>query len=57
MKTFKVIATYTVICRAYVEAETQDEASNIAENMDGSSFKEVDTDTWEIYSITEEKHE
>jgi predicted RNase H-like nuclease len=57
MKTFKVIATYTVICRAYVEAETQEEASNIADNMDGSSFKEIDTDTWEIYSITEEKHE
>ena len=53
MKTFKVIASYKTICRAYVEAETEDEAYKIAEAMDGSLFKELDTDTWEIETVSE----
>lgn len=38
MKKFKVIASYKVYCHAIVEAETWEEAEQIARDMDGGDF-------------------
>jgi hypothetical protein len=38
MKKFKVTACYITYCTAEVEAETQDDAFELARDMDGGSF-------------------
>jgi hypothetical protein len=40
-KKFQVIATHTLHCGAVIEAETQEEAHQIALNMDGGDFTPI----------------
>ncbi len=39
MKQYKVTACYTVYCYATVEAENEDEAHALAQQMDGGDFE------------------
>lgn len=56
MKKFRVTASYTVYCYATVEAKDEDQASEIAWNMDSCDF-ETECDTgisdWHIGEIRE----
>jgi hypothetical protein len=49
MKTYKVTASYRTFCTVEIEAEDQDQAIDIAKELDGSVF-ECDTNPsdWEI---------
>lgn len=47
---YRVLARMTSYVYDIIEAENEDEAWQIAHNMDGGSFKEFDGD-WEIYSV------
>ena len=55
-KKYRVTASYIVYCYATIEAESQDEAENLANNMDGGDF-EVDEHgglgDWNIDGVTE----
>ena len=52
MKKFKVIASYITYCVVDIEAEDQDEAYQIALNMDGGDFEtQMDGDDWHIESV------
>jgi hypothetical protein len=55
MKKFKVIATYATYVYAYVEADTEDDAHQIALDMDGGSFDLMDDDLsdWHIADVIE----
>ena len=55
MKKYKVKAYYTVYCYAEIEAENEEQAWIIAENMDGGSFKQEDIGDWEIDYVLEIK--
>ena len=58
MKKYKVTACYYTYCTAVVEAETEDEAYNIAQEMDGGSFKESgELGDWHINDVQEIKGE
>ncbi len=39
MKMYKVTASYVSYCHAYVQAENEDEAYQIAKEMDGGDFE------------------
>lgn len=56
MKTFIVTASYITYCTAEIEAESQEEAYEIARSMDGGDF-DVNRDTglsdWEIEEVRE----
>ena len=54
MKKFKVIACYYTYCTAFIEAETEDDAHQIALDMDGGSFKESgELGDWHINDVIE----
>jgi hypothetical protein len=56
MKTYKVKATYTVYCQTEIEAEDEDQAYEIAREMDGGLFERAGDDDladWRIYDISE----
>lgn len=56
MKKFKVIASYVTYVCAVVEAETEDEAHAIAEDMDGGSFTPMDElGDWYIVDVLKVK--
>jgi hypothetical protein len=57
MKKFKAIASYTTYVQAYIEAETEDEAHQIALDMDGGSFTPMDEghSWWQIADVIEVK--
>ena len=48
MKKFKVQASYIVYLTAEVEAESLEEAQEIADSMDGGDFKEDGSEDWNI---------
>ena len=56
MKRYKVTACYTVYCYATVEAENEDDAYALAQQMDGGDF-EMEEDyglgDWHIDSVKE----
>jgi len=56
MKRYKVTACYTVYCYATVEAENEDDAYVLAQQMDGGDF-EMEEDyglgDWHIDSVKE----
>ena len=58
LKKFRVTACYTVYCYATVEARTEDEAYDIADQMDGGDFdpdtNEASSD-WRIERVVELK--
>jgi hypothetical protein len=56
MKRYKVTACYTVYCHATVEAENEDEAHALAQQMDGGNFEMKDDyglSDWHIDSVKE----
>jgi hypothetical protein len=54
MKTFKVHASYTTYLSATVEANTLEEALDLAREMDGGDFKDTGFGDWNIDEIFEE---
>lgn len=55
-KRFKVTAVYTQYCEAIIEANSEDEAHEMARNMDGGQFDHKgDCGDWRIYDVTEHK--
>lgn len=58
MKKYYVQAQYTVNLYTYVEAESLEQAWDIAKELDGGEFKEVDQGAgsdWVVYDVTEEE--
>lgn len=58
MKTYKAIASYTTYLYVMVEAENEDEAYEIASDMDGGEFEPLhgdDMSDWTINEIEEVK--
>lgn len=56
MKKFKVIASYRTIVYAIVEAEDEDQAYDIARDMDGGDFERAkgdDLSDWSIDDVEE----
>jgi len=54
MKKFKVTACYYTYCTAEVEAENEDQAYEIAKDMDGGDFTESrDNYDWHINEVKE----
>jgi hypothetical protein len=54
MKKFKVTACYSTYCTAEVEAENEDQAYEIAKDMDGGDFKESgELGDWHINEVKE----
>lgn len=54
MKTYKVTACYFTYCTAEVQAENEDQAYQIAREMDGGDFKESnELGDWHINDIQE----
>jgi len=55
MKTYKVTASYRTFCTVEIEAENQDQAYEIANQLDGSVFEgTIDPDDWQIEHIQEQ---
>ena len=55
MKKFKIQASYVSYVEATIEADSLDEAKQIAYEMDGGDFKNTGYGDWNIDEITEEK--
>lgn len=55
MKTYKVTASYVTRCTIEIEAEDEDQAYQLARELDGGSFQTVMDDDWHIDHITEVK--
>ena len=54
MKTYKVTASYRTSSTVEIEAEDQDQAYDIAKELDGSVFEStIDPDDWHIEHIEE----
>jgi hypothetical protein len=56
MKTFKVQASYTTFLDATIEAETIEQAFDIAREMDGAEFKDTGLGDWSIDNIFEDNN-
>ena len=56
-KKFKVTAVYTSYCTAEIEAESEEQAYEIAQDMDGGLFDPIGQgdDSWRIYDVEEFK--
>jgi hypothetical protein len=52
-KTYKIQASYMTYVTLNVEAESIDEAWDIALNADGGDFKQVDNGDWNIDAVIE----
>jgi hypothetical protein len=53
MKKFKVVVSSISYYTVEIEAENDDEALDIARDMDGADFEADGVDDWEIYSVSE----
>jgi len=53
MKKFKVVASSISYYTVEIEAENDDEAWDLARDMEGGDFEAEDTGDWEIYSVSE----
>ena len=55
MAKFKVVASYTSYCMVEIEAEDEDQAWEIANDMDGGSFEPTDNPcgNWYITDVQE----
>lgn len=54
MKKYEVTVAMTQYLRATIEAEDEDDARRIADDMDGADFNEIDGATnWAIDSVDE----
>lgn len=52
-KTFKVWARQVTHLYAFVEADTYEQAHDLANDLDGSTFIEQGDGDWDIYSVEE----
>jgi hypothetical protein len=54
MKTFYIKASMTTYLETTIEAENEDEAWSIAQDMDGGDFTAIDNDgCWDILTVNE----
>ena len=53
MKTFKVTASFISYCHAEIEAETLEEAIELARDLDGGDFIPAENDDWNIEDVVE----
>lgn len=53
MKSYKILASYTTYCSLVVEAESEDEAREIAYQADGGDFKDNDFGDWNVDEVFE----
>ena len=53
MKTYKVWAQQTTFLYAYVEAENEEQAWDLAQEKDGADFIDKGDGGWDIYNIEE----
>ncbi len=53
MKKYRVWASSTTYLYAFVEADTEEMAIDLAREIDGSDFIESEQKDWDIYSATE----
>ena len=53
MKKFRVTAQYTIYLETDIEAEDEDQAWQIANDLDGSAFDPVEDDNWTINDVME----
>lgn len=53
MKKYKATACYYTYCDVEFEAENDDQAYQIAKDMDGGNFTSTDTGDWRIIDIEE----
>jgi hypothetical protein len=51
MKSYKILASYTTYCSLVVEAESEDEAREVAYQADGGDFKDNDFGDWNIDDV------
>lgn len=51
MKTYKVMAQYTTYVYTFVEAESDEQAWEVAINLDGGDFKDSSLGDWDVYSV------
>jgi len=56
MKTYKVKASFSTICHVFIEADSMDEALQIARDMDGGQFEAGVMDDWHIEDAVEVSH-
>ena len=55
LKTYIVKATMSVELECIIEATTKEEADEMARNLDGGSFAEVENSgSWNIHAVDEE---
>jgi hypothetical protein len=57
MKEYKILASYTVYCSLIIEAENEDEAREMAYELDGGDFDSDEEGDWNIDNIIELKKE
>jgi hypothetical protein len=55
MPKFKVKASFITYLTAEIEADSLEEAHDIALNMDGGDFKQDGSDDWSVDSVEEVK--
>lgn len=54
MKIYKITASYVTYCTAFVEAENEELAYEMANEMDGGDFKQNgELGNWEIENVIE----
>ena len=55
MKTYRILASYTVYCSMEVDAESIDEAREMAYEADGGDFDSDEHGDWNIDDVIEMK--
>jgi hypothetical protein len=54
MKTYKVTASFSTYCQVFIEAESLEEAIELAHEMDGLTFRPDGQDFWQIEDVEEQ---
>ena len=57
MKTYRILASYTVYCSMEIEAENADEAREMAYEADGGDFQSDEYGDWNIDDVIELEEE
>jgi hypothetical protein len=53
MKTYKVTASFSTYCAVFIEAESQEQAEELAHDLDGGQFEPAGADYWRIEEVKE----
>jgi len=53
MKTYRILASYTVYCSMEIEAENADEAREMVYEADGGDFDSDEHEDWNIDDVIE----